>query len=93
MSDDLILLVSYVAKNLSLHKVCLTIPHGMNRDEWSENWKYYREPQIAKMYKESFPLYIKNHIHAIVAVEEIFATCMAIEEKKENIDEESRTNR
>jgi len=71
MNDDLILLISYVDSKLSLHKIVLTVEHGMNDREWI-NWKYYEEDSIQEIYKNALPLYIKNHVNKIIHVEKIF---------------------
>ena len=72
MNDNLNLLISYVCKNLELHKIVLRVPHGMNNPGWG-NWKYYLQDDIQELVKSATPLYIRNHIYKIVHIEEVFA--------------------
>ena len=73
MNDDLTLLISYICKDLALHKVVLVVPHGMNSDEWVD-WKYFLKDDIQEIYLNALPLHVKNHIHKIIEVENIFGS-------------------
>lgn len=75
MNDDLNLIVTYVSKSKTLEKVFIKVEHGMNLEDWCDDkWKFYKKPTVAKLIKDSLPLYVSNHIDFIVDVESIFAS-------------------
>lgn len=70
MDDDLYLELNYLCKEQELHKVIVTIEHGMN-NELGEKFKYYAEEGSLEVIKQKLPLHISNHIEKIVAMNEL----------------------
>ncbi len=73
MSDDLILLISYISVDKRLIKIALKIEHGLNNG-MLEDYGCFAEPEVLKRYKELLPQYIATHIDYIVDIEIIFQT-------------------
>ena len=70
MNDDLNLLITVLTKWRTMHKIALHVPHGMNKEEW-QNWKYFGEPEMRRLYMAELPLHLSVDIETILKVEEI----------------------
>ena len=71
MSDDLILLITFISKAKTLDKVVLKVKHGMN-DGRLKDYEYYNEKDVWEDYKKLLPLHVVSFIDFVVSVEEIF---------------------
>lgn len=85
MNDDLNLIISYICSSKRLHKVAVSIEHGMN-NEIGKLFKYYAEPDNLKLIKAFLPIFIANHIDTIVGVEEIFTIARIPEMDKNSLE-------
>ncbi len=71
MSDDLILLITFVSTSKTLDKVVLKVEHGLN-NKLLKDYEFYRETQIWENFEKLLPLHVNSFIDYVVAVEEIF---------------------
>ena len=85
MADYICILIWYICKEKSLHKVAIKIPNqvtDVTKGVCTENYKYYGEPEILDWYKRILPLHVSNHIDTIIDVEELFDICEVSEIRK-----------
>ena len=68
MNDDLKLLITILTSSDNMSSIVLVIPHGMNDEFWSSNWKYYNEPEVFEAYKKLLPLHCQTFMKKILNV-------------------------
>jgi len=69
MDGDTILMLTYLCKDLFLHKIVVKINESDTSSENTDTFLYYREDGNLDKIKSLLPEHISSHIHSIVEVQ------------------------